>query len=336
MQQKVLITGANSLLGTHVIHELLAAGYAVRGLLRRRNSYVGNNHPALELIEGSCTDRNTLRQAMQGCRYVIHCAARTGQSGDYNSYKKINVTATTRLIETAIECGIKRVVYVASANVFAYGTKEQPGDEKHPIAFPFTESPYAKSKYEALQQLENYHGQIEIVTVCPTFMIGAWNSRPSSGRIILRGYRRRIVFYPPGGKNFVAAGDVARGIVTALTEGHNGEQYLLAGENLTYAEFYRLLATRTHCRQRLVQIPAWLLLAIGTIGDWLSKTGLKSEITRANMRILCVGNYYSNAKSVRELHLCYRPLAEAIDEAVNWFLQYGMLPKNRHPKPHTD
>ena len=187
-----------------------------------------------------------------------------------------------------------------------------------------------------MQQLENYHGQIEIVTACPTFMLGAWDSRPSSGRIILRGYHRRIVFYPPGGKNFVAAGDVARGIVTALTEGHNGEQYLLAGENLTYSEFYRLLATRTHCRQRLVQIPAWLLLAIGTIGDWLSKTGLKSEITRANMRLLCVGNYYSNAKSVRELHLRYRPLAEAIDEAVNWFLRHGMLSKTRHPNPRTD
>lgn len=336
MQQKVLITGANSLLGTHVIHELLAAGYAVRGLLRRRNSYVGNTHPALELIEGSFTDRNTLRQTMQGCRYVIHCAARTGQSGDYNSYKKINVAATTRLIETAIECGIKRVVYVASANVFAYGTKEQPGDEKRPIAFPFTESPYAKSKYEALQQLADYHGQIEIVTVCPTFMIGAWDSRPSSGRIILRGYRRRIVFYPPGGKNFVAASDVARGIVAALTHRRGGEAYLLAGENLSYAEFYRLLAARAHCHQRLIQIPAWLLLAIGAIGDWLAKTGLKSEISRANMRILCVGNYYTNAKSVRELCLCYRPLAEAIDEAVNWFVRRGMLPQTCHPNPHTD
>ena len=54
------------------------------------------------------------------------------------------------------------------------------------------------------------------MTVCPTFMIGAWDSRPSSGRIILLCYGRRVMFHPLGGKNFVAAGDVARGIVAVL------------------------------------------------------------------------------------------------------------------------
>lgn len=41
----------------------------------------------------------------------------------------------------------------------------------------------------------------------------------------------------------------------------------------------------------------------------------------------CIGNYYTNAKSIRELELHYRPLAEAIDEAVAWFRLHGMLPK---------
>lgn len=237
------------------------------------------------------------------------------------------MTATERLVELAFECGVKRVVNVASANVFAYGTKGQPGDETRSMAAPFTESAYARSKFEALQRLEHFRNQVEIVTVCPTFMIGAWDSRPSSGRIILMGYGRRIVFCPPGGKNFVAANDVARGIVAALARGNSGERYLLAGENYSYAEFYRLLAERTgHC-QHLIHIPAWSLRIIGAIGDLLGKAGLRSEVSRTNMRILCIGNYYTNAKSIRELELHYRPLAEAIDEAVAWFRLHGMLPK---------
>ena len=328
MQEKVLITGANSLLGVHTIRELLAAGYAVRGLLRRRSSYVGPEDASLELVEGDFTDEQTFRRAMQGCTYVVHCAAKTGQSGSYNSYKWVNVTATERLAEIAADCGVKRVINVASANVFAYGSKAQPGDESKPIAFPFTDSAYARSKFEALQRLGRFRDRIEIVTVCPTFMIGAWDSRPSSGRIILLGYGRRVMFYPPGGKNFVAAGDVARGIVVALKRGRNGERYLFSGENLTYAEFYRLLATRTGRRQRLVRIPAWVLLAVGAVGDLLAKLGIRSEISRTNMRILCIGNYYMNAKSVRELDVRYRPLSEAVDEAVGWFRSRGMLPKN--------
>lgn len=328
MQEKVLITGANSLLGVHTIRELLAAGYAVRGLLRRRESYVGPENASLELVEGDFTEEKTLRRAMQGCAYIVHCAAKTGQSEFYNSYQRVNVTATERLVETAAEYGVKRIVHVASANVFAYGSKERPGDESHPIAFPFTGSGYACSKFEAMQRLEHFRVRVEIVTVCPTFMIGAWDSRPSSGRIILMGYGRRVRFHPPGGKNFVAAGDVARGIVAALKRGRNGERYLLSGENLTYAEFYRLLAARTGRRQRLVRIPAWALLAIGTVGDLLAKMGIRNEISRTNMRILCVGNYYSNAKSIRELGLRYRPLSEAVDEAVDWFIRHGLLPED--------
>ena len=326
MQRTVLVTGANSLLGTHTICELLASGYAVRGLLRSRNSYVGPTDPALELIEGSFADADTLRGAVKGCEYVVHCAAKTGQSGDYASFESINVAATERLVKIACEHGVKRVVNVASANVFAYGSKENPGDESAPMTYPFTESAYARSKYEALLRLRKFHGWIEIVTVCPTFMIGKWDSRPSSGRIILMGFGRGLMFCPPGGKNFVPASDVAKGIVAALTHGRDGERYLLSGENLSYKEFYRSLAEQGGYRQRLVRVPSCVLTCAGAVGDLLAKIGVRSEISSVNMRILCVGNYYQNEKSTRELGLHYRPVAEAVSEAVEWFGQRGMLP----------
>lgn len=76
----------------------------------------------------------------------------------------------------------------------------------------------------------------------------------------------------------------------------------------------------------MIPIPDWLLLAVGDLLAW---AGVKSEISRANMRILCVGNYYSNTKSRRGLHLRYRPLSEAVDEAVGWFRLRGMLQTER-------
>lgn len=115
----------------------------------------------------------------------------------------------------------------------------------------------------------------------------------------------------------------------ALSRRSSGARYLLAGENRTYAEFFRLLAARTGCRPLLIPIPDWLLLAVGAVGDLLAWAGVKSEISRANMRILCIGNYYSNTKSRRGLHLRYRPLSEAVDEAVGWFRLRGMLQTER-------
>lgn len=326
MTERVLVTGANSLLGVNAIHELLAAGYAVRGLLRKKALFVGMQHPALELVEGDFTAPTTLRNAMDGCRYVVHCAAKTAQHGPYNSFRWVNVTATEQLIRNAIEHKIERIVHVGSANIFAYGDAERPGDETRPICAPFTASAYAKSKSEAQQRINTYLSQIEIVTACPTFMVGAYDSRPSSGRIVLTGYGKRLLFYPPGGKNFVHVADVAHGIVAALRYGKNEECYLLANENLSYRDFFRMVAARSSRRTRMVRLPRWLLLTVGALGDCAAWLGFRSEISTANMRILCVKNYYSNAKSINELGMSYVPVGQAVDDAVGWFRFRKLLP----------
>lgn len=322
MRFTVLLTGANSLLGVNTIRLLLADGYAVRGLLRDSTTYVGPFDSNLELMEGSFADPDCLRQAMEGCRYVVHCAAKTGQSGSYASYRQINIDATEQLIKCAVQCGVQRIICVGSANIFAYGDAEHPGDESAPIRYPFTESAYATSKSEMHRLTERYLSQIEIVTVCPTFMLGAYDSRPSSGRIIRMAYGKKYLLYPPGGKNFVHVADVAQGIVAALQHGRNGECYLLANENISYRDFFLGVASLSGRQAVLIPLPEWLLLAVGHLGDLLQRLGLETELTSVNMRILCVKNYYTNRKSIEQLHMTYRPVMQAVADAVAWFHQY--------------
>ena len=316
---KVLVTGANSLLGVNTIRALLTEGYAVRGLLRNRATYVGAADSNLELVEGNFTDPHCLEQVMAGCRYVVHCAAKTGQSGTVEAYRQINITATERLIHTAVRCGIRRAVYVGSANMFAYGDEIHPRDESAPIKYPFTESAYARSKFEAWQEITSYLAQIEIMAVCPTFMLGAYDSRPSSGKIIRMSYGKRWMLYPPGGKNFVHVADVARGIVAALQRGENGACYLLANENLSYRDFFRIVGTLSDKKTTLIPCPKWLLMTLGKIGDVLRRAGVDTELSSTNMRILCVKNYYTNLKSVRQLGITYQPAAQAVKDTIAWF-----------------
>lgn len=322
MKETVLLTGANSLLGANTIRELVSAGYAVRGLLRNRKSYNGITDPDIELSEGSFTDPEFLRKTLPGCQYIVHCAANTGQSGSYESFLQINTEATEQLIRLAIQNGIRRIVYVSSANIFAYGDEAHPGDETAPIRSPFSESFYAKSKFETQRRIKQYLDKIEIVTVCPTFMLGAYDARPSSGRIILMAYGRRCIPYPPGGKNFVNAADVARGIIAALQRGKNGECYLLANENISYRDFFKETAEMSGLNPVLIPLPGWLLLVIGRIGDLLQKIGIHTEISSVNMRILCVKNYYTNHKSVESLNMTYSPIRQGIVDSVEWFSRY--------------
>ncbi len=322
----ILLTGANSLLAANLIPLLLEKGYYVRGLLRRESGYKGPVHPNLELVEGDFTSDECLRQVLPGCDAVIHAAAVTSRSGrNYGEYYDVNVKATRRLLESAIDHGVPRFVAVSSADVFGYGSREIPGCELNEMSEPFASSYYSRSKYEALQAAVSYSDRIEVVGVAPTCLLGPYDSEPGPGRIITAAYGRKLVFYPPGGRNFVHSGDAALGVVRALERGKNGETYLLCSENLTYKEFHKKLGAVTGNKAIYIRLPRLLLYIAGGIGSSLRAMGLRTRISLPNMRILCVTAYYHNYKAMRDFGIAFRTAGEAIRDAIGWFVSEGML-----------
>lgn len=322
----VLVTGANGLLATNIIAQLLAQNHQVKGLIRDPRKFLLPAHPNLQLITGDITDQASVMRAAEHCDYIIHCAATTSQNLlRYTDYQLINVTGTEYVIDAAQQCGARRVVYVGTANTFGYGTRSAPGDEHLPPKEPFASAWYAKSKLEGQLRALAAIGKVEVVVVSPTFMIGPYDGKPSSGAIILMGYGKRLIFHPPGGKNFVHVDDVAQGTVRALKEGKNGEAYLLAGENLSYRDFFKRLGQQTNQNPLLISLPKPLLIAVGYVGDLLRALGVKTALSSINMRILCVHNYYSNEKAQRELGIRFRPITRAIDDAVDWFKKQKMI-----------
>ena len=322
----VLVTGANGLLATNIIIQLLAKNYQVSGLIRNPKRFLLPQHPKFKLITGNITDPAALIRAAADCQTIIHCAATTSQDLlRYTDYSETNVTGTRHVINAALKSGVKRVVYISTANTCGYGTMKKPGHEGLPPRPPFTRAWYAKSKLEGQQLALAAIKNLEIVVVSPTFMIGPYDSKPSSGAIIHMGYGKRLIFHPPGGKNFVHAGDVALGAIAAMESGKNGETYLMAGENMSYRAFFKLLARHTGQRTRLIRLPKTLLISLGYLGDMLRGIGIKTALSSTNMRILCIHNYYTNQKAQRELNIHFRTTSQAISDAVGWFRDRGIL-----------
>ncbi|MDT0688994.1 NAD-dependent epimerase/dehydratase family protein [Salegentibacter sp. F188] len=324
---KLLITGANGLLATNTIKYFLELGHEVKGLLRSKEKFVLPPHPKLELVQGDITEPSAVENAVKDCDAVIHIAALTSPDlPNYDSYYKVNVAGSENLVKAAIKFKLKKFIYVSSANTMGFGSSENPGTETTPLKPPFTESLYAKSKLEAQQKLFSYADKIAIVTVNPTFMLGPYDGKPSSGEIILMGYRKKFIFYPPGGKNFVDVRDAARGISAALKKGKNREIYLLAGQNLSYKEFFqKLVKKRTGAKSVMIKVPKPLLLIAGYAGDFLRKLNVKTSASSANMKILCVKNYYSAKKAEEELDVHFHPIGDAIEDAIAWFQKNGKL-----------
>lgn len=318
---RVLVTGANGFLAGNTIAELLRRGYHVRGMLRKtaREPII---HADLDYFYGNITEKKDVVAAARGCDSIIHIAALTDQSvQDYKLYEKVNITGTRYIVRAALEQRVKSLIYISTVNAFGYGTKSSPGVESMPMRQPFTSSGYAVSKAEAQKLILNElaNSGITATVVNPSFMIGPNDNKISSNRIILRARGKRILFIPPGGKNFIHVMDAARGICNAMEQGKNGECYILANENLTYREFYKKMSSITGEPQLLIKIPGVILLLAGIAGNIARYAGINTELSLTNMKILCLGNYYSSEKAVKKLNLQLTPVDKAIEETLSWF-----------------
>ena len=319
-KKKILVTGANGLLSSNMILELLEQGYCVKGFLRNKNKFLCGNHKNLELFEGDITIKEDLFKVLSNCDYVIHSAAITDQGLlKYSEYEKVNVNGTKNVIEAAIQNNVKKFVYISTANVFGFGSLNNLGDESKKMKHPYDKSNYAKSKLEGQNIVMSYSKKIEVIVVNPTFMIGAYGGKLSSGRIILMGLKNRIVLCPPGGKNFISVKDVSKGIINSFENGINGEAYLLANENLTYKEFFQQLRNNIEKNFIIIKIPKIMMLFLGLVGNTLRTLGLNSEFSLENMKSLCVNSFYTNNKAKNKLKISFQSIDNGIIEAIKWF-----------------
>lgn len=168
-QTKVLVTGADGFIGSHLTEALLAEGYAVRALCQY-NSFnnwgwlEGVSHPALEIVTGDVRDPNFCRHISEGIDTVYHLAALIAIPYSYvapDSYVDTNIKGTLNMCQAARDCGVRRIVVTSTSEV--YGTARYvPIDEKHPKQ---PQSPYSATKIGADAIALSFHNAFNLPVV---------------------------------------------------------------------------------------------------------------------------------------------------------------------------
>lgn len=326
---KVLVTGANGLLGANVVRQLLAEGYLVKAMVRKGSDRLSIKGAECEMFEGEITNTNDVLKAVSDCDYVVHSAAQTSQfPSKLEAYTKANIEATKILINACKHHHVKRFVFISTANCFTNGSLEKPGTESSRFMPWLKGSGYAYSKYLAQEEVlrEVKENSFPAIVVNPTFMIGAYDSKPSSGKLLLYALNNRVLFYPPGGKSFVDVNYAAKAISNALTDGKVGECYLLAGENLTYKGFFREVEKLSGKWKILIPIPRKFLFVIGKLTDMLQRYfSIPLPLNSVNAQLLGLDNYFSNHKAQTELGLEKTKINNSINLALSWFKHHKYL-----------
>jgi len=151
---KVLVTGADGFIGSHLTEALLKEGYQVRALAQYNSfNYWGwlediEPNDRLEVVTGDVRDPNYCREICRDIETVFHLAALIAIPYSYiapDSYVDTNVKGTLNICQAARDCGVKRILVTSTSEV--YGTAHYvPIDEKHPLQ---PQSPYSASKIGA-------------------------------------------------------------------------------------------------------------------------------------------------------------------------------------------
>jgi len=327
---KVLVIGADGLLGSHLVRKLIEREYAVRVFIQPQSKSPTLEGLPVELIRGDLLDADDrLEQAVDGCRYVFHCAAITDMWADRDITWKVNLGGTRRVLNACREKGVQRLVFTGSASSFQFGTVENPGDESGSFPAAYRGIAYMESKHRAMKLVLEYVDQLglDAVVVAPTFLLGALDWRPSSGELIRQFLKRRMRFTSPGGRSFVHASDVALAMAAAAEKGEKGQCYIAGGHNLSYLDFFTKVAniSRGVNPPRFV-LPRSAVMACGAAGSLYGKVFSKRPPLNLKMAKLALfGTYYSSDKAARELGMPRTPIDVSIEESIKSLRDYGYV-----------
>jgi dihydroflavonol-4-reductase len=305
IKPKVFVTGADGLLGSNLVRELLKQDFSVKALIYPKSTSQSLKGLKIERVRGDLLDTDGyLARVMRDCRFLFHCAAVADIWGDPDLTWGINFEGTRKILDASLKANIKRMVYVGSASSFQFGTYENPGDEQAP--FP--------QAYKS---------------VAPTFMFGSHDSRPSSGELIRQYINKNIPAVSPGGRNFVNVRNVAVAMVNALYQGETGQSYILGGRNLSYLDFFsyvfRVIGKKAPC----IVIPKALFQVGGKCSSFYKKIfNKKAFIEKRLAQFSCINAYYSSAKAYQKLDMPKTNMEKTVAESIQSLRDYGFLNGN--------
>lgn len=329
----VLVTGATGLVGNNVVRRLLSEGRQVRALVRPTYGMRPLQDLDIDVVLGDICDRESLRSAMRDVDLVIHSAGyvHIGWTGRQKA-EEINVGGTQNVAVVAREAGAK-LIHVSSADALGSGLRDKVADEEN-IYVNNPPIPYVLTKIAAEDEVRRQIEQgLHAVIVNPGFMLGPWDWKPSSGRMVVEVVKGKPPMAPRGGTTVVDVRDVAAGILSAVERGRCGANYLLGGENMTYFELWKQIAEVAGTFRPICRMGPLIALGAGAVGDiWTKLTGDEGAVNSAALKMSGIYHYYSSRRAEEELGYQFRSARETISDAFAWFQEHGYFEKALPPR----
>ena len=326
--KKVLVTGAEGFIGSHLVEQLVEKGCQVRafvfynafgswGWLDELSPEIKQN---IEIFLGDVRDPNGVKVATKGCEVIFHLAALIGIPYSYHSpdtYIDTNVKGTLNIVQAARDCGVEKVIHTSTSEV--YGTAQfVPMTELHPLQ---GQSPYSASKIGADQIAMSFHASFN-TPVCIARPFNTYGPRQSARAVIpaiitqiSAGQRKIKIGSLHPTRDFSYVTDTVRGF-TAIAESDQS-----VGEIINFGSNFEI--------------------SIGQVAQYISEimqqpVELDSDEKRMRPKKSEVERLYADNNKAKNL-LNWSPIysgvagfKKGLSKTINWFVTHS----NRNNKHH--
>jgi dihydroflavonol-4-reductase len=241
-QEKILVTGATGLVGSHLIKALLQCRKNVKALYRTSIPQF-ENADKVEWCQADILDISSLEDAMQGAKKIYHCAAIVS----FNPKQKkllhaTNIEGTANVVNACLQNDVEKLLYVSSVSAFGRKGVKEIISEQMQWSDETNTSEYGRTKYFAEMEVWRGIGEgLNAVIVNPTIILGAGDWSKSSSAIFKNVYNE-FPWYTEGVTGFVDVEDVVKAMISLMESDISGERFILSAANLSYGELFTAIA----------------------------------------------------------------------------------------------
>jgi nucleoside-diphosphate-sugar epimerase len=328
---KLAVTGGSGCLGQALIGKLLSNSHSINTLTVKGDKSLTIKNPLLHVIGGDLEDDCALADLLDRSEALFHLAAKVHDAhGRREDFARINYEGTKRIVDLALRCGVKKIVYYSTVAVYGKISHDDKFDEASPCA---PEAGYGESKHNGEKYLLSLaeRGMVDAVVFRLPMVYGAYD-KGNVRRLIGAIAKKRFAYFGDGlaKRSMVCSGNVAEAACLAATKecGEGGEVFCVTdGEDHTIVDLVEAICEGLGTDWRPAHVPQWVADAAGRCGDMLKPVlGKRVPIDSDQVKKLSSSLTFSCEKIKRRLG--YRPvvgLKEGIRLEIEWMKREGLL-----------
>jgi nucleoside-diphosphate-sugar epimerase len=320
----IAVTGANGLLGSYLVRELIRRNLPFKAFKRKSSdlSLLNGVNALIKWCDVDLLDPVSLVDALEDVTQIIHTAAFISfNPRKANHVIDVNAIGTRNLVNACLTTNINRFVHVSS--VAALG--RQKGQTIINESNKWVESPYhsvyAKAKY--LAELEVFRGQEEglsTVIINPSVILAEANWNSSSAKLFKYVWDQKRLYFD-GCINYVDVHDVVAIILSLLDSPIKAERFIASAGKVTNKDFFDKVATYFGKRPPSMRLPIRVLRAAVMIEGFRARlAGAEPQLTRELARLAGLDYTFDNQKIRDTLGFNFQPIDKTLQRCCGYYM----------------